>query len=156
MAGLVARGLSMFEGYARRAEERKRRRLLPAHPGMADLVAAHSVEDLRRLGKELGLSKLAGRREAVEARVLKALRDVDRTRARLEALPGELREPLRKLRQSGGSMPYDDFTRTFDPPKKEPGSPSVLSRLEKLGVVLIGTIGGRPSVALPSELGPLL
>jgi tetratricopeptide (TPR) repeat protein len=154
---LLARGMARLEEQARKREEARMRRMLPEHPGMEEVFARRTVAELKTLARTLGLEKPRGPgKKELRAQILGRLAETDAVRASLGTLPESLRTPLRQLREAGGVMAFDVFTRTFEPLGGREQGLGVFARLFRAGLVLPGTIDGKPSVALPVELWPLL
>jgi tetratricopeptide (TPR) repeat protein len=154
----LAEGVAGLFEDARSRREKKLRRLLPANPTVADVLAGLSGEEIRKRAQGLRLPRLGGlKKEEMKNRVLEAVKSPDLVRAAVRQLEFEEREALRAIVRSGGPVSYEDYVKTPSPADEGPIPLDLpVHRLADLGFVAIGQIGRGIAIVIPSDLRPAI
>jgi tetratricopeptide (TPR) repeat protein len=149
----------------KRLARREAVRSRPLGPGapIEDCYGAYTAVQLSGMARAVGLSRYAAMKkgERLEA-ICRALRNPERVRAIRSGLSAAERAALDVTRAAGGRHDYAAFTREHGADDedldewgwKEPES--VLGRLKCLGLLVEGTVEGKPSVMIPAEIAASL
>jgi tetratricopeptide (TPR) repeat protein len=153
----LAEGIAGLFEQARRRGEKKRSRLLPPNPTVADALSGLTGEEIRMRAQGLRLPRLGGlKKEELRARVLDAVKSHEVIRAAARKLEVEEREVLKSI-LSKAPISYQEYMKSHSPPDDGPIALELpIHRLADHGFVAIGTIGRELSIVIPTELRPAL